>query len=1106
MRSSVAFLIVAIGTLAVPFTATAQTSLRPVADPKLSFAEPGISPNGEEIAFIHGGDIWVVPARGGEAKLLVANPANESRPIYSPDGTQLAFMSNRTGSPDIWILALGDGTLRRLTFDDGAEQLDGWSRDGRWIYYSTTVHDISSMSDVYRVRSTGGTPMPVAADRYASEFMAAPAPNGDAVAIVGRGFALSQWWRKGRSHLDESELWVVRGDGSAAPRYEQVAARGAKQQWPMWGAASGADAGALYFVSDRNGAQNLWIKPAQGDARAVTTFRDGRVMWPTMTANGGTIAFERDFGIWTYDVATRNAREVPITVRGAAVGGGAEHLVLTTGFSDLAVSPDGKKLAFIARGEVFAASAADGGDATRITTTPAAEGQVAWAPDSRRLVYAANRDGAWNVYLYDFATNKETTLTTGRTHSVSPRFSPDGKQVAFIRDAKELCVVSLDTKQVRVLAPGVFGRPPMFSERPIAWSPDGRWVAYLSGGTKLFMNAYVVPSAGGEARQVSWLSNTRANSLSWSGDGSYLLLDTGMRTEPGSLARVDLLPFSPKFREDQFTSLFRDETPGRTTPPAPTPARPAIDSTRPDSLGARRADAKAVRVVFDGIRTRLSIVPMGVDVGVQTLSADGKQVIVTSNVAGQTNLFAYAFDEFATDPAVTRQVTTTPGNKGSIQFAPDGKSVWFLEQGRIANVTLDTRAVRQVAVRAELDVDFAREKWDVFHQAWEFLNDNFYDPEFHGTDWPAVRTTYASRIGGAKTPDEMRRVLSLMVGEMNASHMGISAPPPQGAPTVATGRLGLEFDRGVYEQRGQLRVTAVIPNAAAALSEGVRVGDYVLAVDGVAIAPNVSLDSVLAFKVGKRVVVRVAADPGGANAREVAIRPRTTAFEKQMLYRAWIEERRAMVAKLSGGRLGYVHMFDMGGNALNQLNLDLDAEMHGKDAVVFDVRNNQGGFMNGYALDVLQRSPYVNMVRRGVPSVPGRPVLGQRALERPTILITSQGTLSDGENFTEGYRTMKLGTVVGEPTAMWDVYTSGGTMVDGTVVRLPFMRNAQLDNAALEREARKVDIPVERPMGESYTGRDAQLERAVQELTAQLRSSNGGRTTAPGQTSSRPRQ
>ena len=1088
MRRSALLFAATIVSLVWSRDAVAQSPLRPTAEPKPSFAEPGIAPNGSEIAFVHGGDIWVVPARGGEAKLLVAHPANESRPMYSPDGARIAFISNRAGSPDIWILTLADATLRRLTFDDGGEQLDGWSRDGRWIYYTTAVHDIAGMSDIYRVKSEGGTPMPVAADRYASELMAAPAPNGDAVAIVGRGFGLSQWWREGHSHLDESELWIVRGNGSAAPKYEQVAQRGAKQQWPMWGA-GGSDAGSLYFVSDRSGAQNLWVKPAQGDARALTSFSNGRVMWPTMTGNGSTIAFEKEFGIWTYDVASKAAREVPITVRGVAIGGGTEHLVLTTGFSDLAVSPDGKKVAFIARGEVFAAPSADGGDATRITTTSAAESQVTWAPDSRRLAYTANRDGTWNLYVYDFASGKETPLTTGRTNAVSPRFSPDGRQVAFLRDGKELCVVVLDTKQVRVLAQGVFGRPPFFLERPIAWSPDSRWVAYLSGGTKLFMNAYVVPAAGGDARQVSWLSNTRATSLSWSGDGGFLLLDTGMRTEPGTLARVDLLPFSPKFREDQFTALFRDETPGRTTPPAPAPARPATDSTRPDSSATRRADARAVRIVFDGIRTRLSMVPVGVDVGVQALSADGKQVVVTSNVAGQTNLFAYAFDEFATDPAVTRQVTTTAANKSSVQFAPDGKSVWFLEQGRIVNVTLESRAVRQVAVRAEVDVDFAREKWDVFHQAWEYLNDNFYDPEFHGANWPAVRTAYAPLIAGSKTPDEMRRVLSLMIGEMNASHMGISAPPPAGAPTAATGRLGLEFDRGIYEQGGQLRVTAVIPNAAAALSEGVKVGDYLLAIDGAPIAPNVSLDSILAFKVGKRLVARVSSDANGANARDVPLRPRSTAFEKQMLYRAWIEERRALVAKLSNNRLGYVHMLDMGGNALTQLNLDLDAEMHEKDAVVFDVRNNNGGFMNGHALDVLSRKPYVDMVRRGVPSVPGRPVLGQRSLEKPTILLTSQATLSDGENFTEGYRTMKLGTVVGEPTAMWDVYTGGGTMVDGTNVRLPFMRNAQLDNKALERASRQVDIPVERPMGESYTGRDVQLERAVQELMAQVKSS-----------------
>lgn len=1056
---------------------------RPTAAAKPSFAQPGISPDGSEIAFVSAGDIWVVPARGGEARLLVAHAATDERPLYSPDGTRLAFMSNRSGNMDLWVLPLASGQLQRVTFDDGNESLDAWSGDGEWLYYSSSAHDIAGTNDVYRVRSRGGTPLPVAADRYASEFMSAPAPDGQSMAIVARGMGLSQWWRKGHSHLDESEIWLVRPGGSGSPQYEKLLSRGAKQQWPMWSGSRSAP--ALTFVSDRSGEQNLWTKPLQGEAKPLTTFSSGRVMWPTMAING-QIAFERDFGIWVYDPASRAAREVPITLRGAAMVDPVEHLALTANFADLAVAPDGKKVAFTAHGEVFAASATDGGDATRITRTPAAESQLTWSGDSRKIAYSSNRDGIWQVYVYDFTTGMETALTQGNRNATSPRFSPDSKSVAFIRDATELCVAPLDTRAARVVAKGIFGRPPMMSERMIAWSPDSRWIAFLTGGTKLFVNASVVPAAGGDARQVSWLSNTRANTISWSGDGTFLLLDTGMRTEPGLLARVDLLPHTPKFREDQFAALFRDDTPGRTVPNAPPPVVPTDSAA---AAGPVAAAGRGVRIDFDGIRQRLSIVPVGVDVETQTLSPDGKTVIVRAAVGNQQNLFSYSLDELSTDPPVTRQLTTTAAPKGAIQFAADGKSLWYLEGGRLTSTALDTRQSKTIAVRAELDVDFGREKWEVFHQAWEFLNDNFYDPAFHGTNWPAVRTAYAPQIAGARTPDEMRRVLSLMIGEMNASHMGINGPPsglPPSGGTTSTARLGLEYDRTAYDARGEIRVARIIPLGPAAVAGGVRIGDVILAVDGAPVTPNVSLDSLLSFKTGRRVVVTVASDAAGKDRREIALRAISSGTEKGLLYRAWVEERRQIVTKLSNGRLGYAHMLDMGGGAIAQLNLDLDAENHEKDGVVLDIRSNNGGFVNGYALDILSRKPYVDMVRRGVPSVPGRPVLGQRALEAPTILVINQATLSDGENFTEGYRTMGLGKVVGEPTAGWDVYTGGGTMVDGTSVRLPFMRNAQLDQAALELVSRKVDVPVDRPMGESYTGRDVQLEVAVRELLAQI--------------------
>src|SRR3954469_10779642 len=188
-----------------------------------SFAEPGISPDGSTIAFVSGGDIWEVPARGGDARLLVSHPATESRPLFSPDGTRLAFTSTRTGNGDVYVLTLGNGDLTRLTFDDANELVSGWAADSRWVLFQSTSHEISGMLDVYRVGVDGGTPMPVAADRYTTEYFAASSPGGESVAITARANAASQWWRKGHSHLDESEIWVVkRAAAGGAPTYQQI--------------------------------------------------------------------------------------------------------------------------------------------------------------------------------------------------------------------------------------------------------------------------------------------------------------------------------------------------------------------------------------------------------------------------------------------------------------------------------------------------------------------------------------------------------------------------------------------------------------------------------------------------------------------------------------------------------------------------------------------------------------------------------------------------------------------------------------------------------------------------------------------------------------------
>ena len=584
----------------------------PSAPPKYAFGEPGISPDGREIAFTSGGDIWTVPASGGDARLLVADPAYDRRPLFSPDGRELAFISSRTGGGDIYVLTLATGTLRRLTWDDGLEQLDGWSRDSRWIYFSSTSRDIAGMNDIFRVPREGGTPMPVTDDRYVNEFGAAASPDGQRLAFVARGIGSNQWWRKAGSHLDESELWVVDFDKIAtdgAKAYTEITKRDARQLWPMWN----ADGSSLFYVADRDGAENIWTRPASatGADRAVTSFHDGRVLWPSITTDGKTIAFERDFGIWTVDTAGGQAREVPIARRGVAVVARARaHATDESVFGSRAVARRQEGRVRRARRRVRGVGEGRRRRGAR-DATPDLESQPVWAPDSRRLAYVAARGARPAASSATISCRPpRRALTSGTATDLSPVFSPDGKSIAFLRDRKELRVLDLASKQDRVVATGTFADT-VDTPRPV-WSPDGKWIAVFAIGAKALherragVGARRRPAASGqlprerlrehdrvEPRRVVSARSTRASA-----------------PKHGQLARVDLTLRTPKFREDLFRDLFTEPT----RPPEPARNPPGTPGEPRDPEPAREPATEPLDPVFADIRQRLSLLPLGLDV------------------------------------------------------------------------------------------------------------------------------------------------------------------------------------------------------------------------------------------------------------------------------------------------------------------------------------------------------------------------------------------------------------------------------------------------------------------------------------------------------------
>ncbi len=1052
--------------IAAPVLAAAMASAQ---TPAAWMTQPAPSPDGAQIAFVAAADIWLAPAGGGEARLLVAHPAEERRPLFSPDGGRLAFVSDRTGNGDLYVLDLASGALERITYDDGFEDLSAWSADGEWLYYSSNTADISGMNDVYRVPARGGAPRPVSGERYTNEFYAAPSPDGSRLLLDARGIASGQWWRNGHSHIDESEIWLRETDGG----YRLIIDRGAKSLWPMWTPAGNG----FFFVSDRTGAENIWSASLDGLAAPLTSFQEGRVLWPAITRDGGAIFFERDFGVWRFDVASRQSAPVAIALRGAPAGPGPERRDLRGDFSELALSPDGKKAAFVARGEVYAASAEDGGEAFRVTETAREEYGLGWDASSRAVVYASAREGGEGIYRYDFVKRREEKLAEGAGRDSAPRLSPDGKSVAWIREARELRVLDLASREERVVAQGVLGfEQPLADPHTFAWSPDSRWLAYLGTGERLFCNVWVVDLGAADAKPVpvSFLANTFCGALDWSPDARTLYFVTSQRTEQGRVARVDLAPVEAKYREKKFRDLFTEPDGGSDD-----------DSAETKHAESKKKAPAKVELVLEGIRRRLQLLPVGIDVESLAIDGKGEQLLLVGSAEGASNLYRFSLDPLADEPPVAEQLTSNSAAKASGQWSADGKKAWVLEDGVITSISLDDQKSKALSVSARMEVSFERDKLAVFDQAWGWLGRFFHDPGMNGVDWPAVRERWRPRIEAARVPAELYRLLSLMVGELNASHLGIFFP---GQAARTTGRIGLRF--GEPTERG-LPITSVLANSPAAVTRKITPGETLVAIDGVRLGRNAAVEKLLEDRIGREVKLTIGAAGDSPKTFEVTVRPVNQTAEKDLIYDEWLEKNRAYVERISQGRLGYVHMPSMSYESLLRVIAELDAANMARDGVVFDVRNNSGGFVNVYALDILTRRHFLAMTVRGWPRGSARGFLGQRSLERPTVLVTNQHSLSDAEDFSEGYRSLGLGKIVGEPTAGWIIYTSNQTMLDGSAVRLPFITITTASGEPMEMNPRPVDVDAVRDLGEDARGVDTQLEMAVEVLLKQMTAEKG---------------
>jgi tricorn protease len=1074
-----------------------QISARPY------FRTPAISPDSTKIAFVYAADIWLVGIDGGDAERLTANPSTHTSPRWSPDGEQIAFSSSRTGQNDIYVLPLRGEAVRRITFHDIASVVEAWSADGEQIYFSSARDQQGNA--IYRVAATGGTPIPWISQPYETINSLAVSPDGRTLAF---NISRDRWWRRGPNPYGGAEIWTV-GNTAGADDYRKVSDYAGMNRWPLWA----PDGQGLYFVSDRDGMENIWYQPLEGGpARRLTEFGEGRVLWPAISRDGRTIIFERDFGIWRLDIQHNQIAPLSIRVRTDTKQTPVYVYTYTRYLDELALSPDGKKLAFVARGEIFADFADKEtdkeqrqGPSFRVTNTPFRESDVAWSPDSRKLVYTSDRHGDEELYLYDLINRTETRLTSSSAERPGPKsapaYSPNGAWIAYVRGDDEIRLLSAETGEDRPFVRATFAHGTSF-----AWSPDSAWLAFVAEDEHFFSNLYVQQIDSDAARQITFLSNLNARGLLWAPNGRFIIFTTHQYRAESQIARVDLRPLQPQFREAEFEKLFQLKEQGtenkeqKAESVVSGPLSVAEDESRPKAdneptatqaeqrttdNGQRTTD-KNIEIVFEGIERRLRfLTPTQMDASAQCISPDSRDLIFRALVAGKANLWSMPLDEPRRDQP-PRQLTLSPGGKRAAQFAPEGKSFYFLDAGQIVVRKFPSGDQTVIPISADVRIDFNQEKLQIFDECWRRLRDRFYDPTFRGLDWSAARAQFAQLAAGAQTTSDLYAVISLMVGELRASHVGISGSSGNGQD----GYIGLLFDPVEQARSGHLRVSGIIPDSPAALiGEGnpIAIGDYLLAVDATPLGPQTSLDMLLQRTIGRRVRLTIGPRPEiGDDVRELAVRPISADQYDDLRYRAWVYTNEAYVHHMSGGRLGYVHIREMSYDAYQQFLADLDAETHSKEGVVVDVRFNGGGHIATFILDVLARRSMLLSAFRDRPLADAGHLAGNRVLNKPTVLVINESCFSNTEMFAEGYRRLGLGKTVGRPTAGAVIWTYGHPLLDGNYIRLPYLKVATPEGEDLEGKGRAVDVDVSLPMGEPARGKDHQLDAAVATLLAQI--------------------
>jgi tricorn protease len=1031
---------------------------------------PAPSPDGSQIAFAWQGDLWLVPAAGGDARRLTAHPAIERYPVWSRDGKFLAFASSRHGNLDVFVMPVdGSAAPVRLTYASTSDVPDDFTPDGKAVLFtSNRSESVKWGSQLWTVPVDGGTP---ALTQDAFGEAASYSPGGEELAFV-RG--QTKWTRRGYRGSASRDIWLRDGGGD----YSKLTDFDGTDDRPTW-----LDGGTIIFLSSREGRKNVFrLDVASKTATALTAHEGSAVRFPRAAANGSVVAYEFEDAIWTVPPAGGPPTRLSIQVPSDQVKNPIERRTSTDDADELAISPHGKLAAFIVHGDVFVTAIVDKDDqeiakppTARVTTSPERERDLSWSPDSTTLLFSSAVDGNDDLYTAVPAAKDTpwpeafefnlTRVTDTPAEEYAASFSPDGERIAFIRGLGQL-----------IVQPATGGDETVILDHWAApdyeWSPDGAWIAYSTPDEHYNSEVWVVPSAGGDRYNVSRHPDDDV-APRWSPDGRRLVWTAKRADNTFDLWGVWLTREDDERTPAQWLKLWNDK---------PKDKKKGTDDDEEPEDDEKKPEPPTVSIDFDRLWERVHrITDLKGDESAARVSPDGKTVIFTAEFEGDTDLYSVRWDG-----EELKRLTKDGAEPEQFVFDSKGKTIFYLDgKGRIKRVGLDGKSGDPVPFKARYVVDVRLERAVVFNEAWRALNENFYDPGFHHVDWPAQQVKYRQWALAASTKEDFADIVNLMLGELNASHMGYYPPGTRGRPTASgdsTGWIGVTYDPAAGGP-GLLIREVLADSPASRTDAAVQPGERLIAVNGVEIDDTTNVFGLFVDTVGER--TRLTVRGSDTKDRTAVVEP--VSSQRGLRYDTWVRQRRALTDEWSGGRLGYIHIQGMNIPSFEEFERMLYAAADGKEGLVVDVRSNGGGWTTDYLMAVLmvQRHAFT-IPRGGDPEIRAYPQsrLPLAAWTRPAVAICNEDSYSNAEIFSHAFKSLGRGPLVGSPTFGAVISTGGMRTLDGATVRLPlrgwYVAPTEIN---MENNGAQPDVLVWQPPAEDASAtKDTQLQRAVEVL------------------------